>query len=181
VLSGFAQVRTSPAKVMGFLTGAYKPFKINVDEWGVSDKPYSVTEIARRIGVYSDTGRPHGHAVSAIIDKLDLGNEHMECVPFGLVGIMMRYDEYTLNFVADWLEANGYPHDIPYLNFEYHIHYRSEILSALDGEDWLHDEDDEGLECYTEGELEEMCGEYYDCDVCPGRFDCEDCLLGNGY
>jgi Rha family phage regulatory protein len=135
VLSGFAQVRTSPSKVMGFLTGAYKPFNISIEEWGTSDKPYGVTEIARSIGIYSDTGRPHGHAVAAIIEKMKLGNEHMECVPFGLVGIMMRYDDYTLNAVADWLKANGFPHDIPYLNFEYHIHYRSEILFVLDGED----------------------------------------------
>jgi Rha family phage regulatory protein len=132
VLSGFAQIRSSPAKVMGFLRGAYKPFKINVDEWGTNEKPYSVTEIARRIGIYSDTGRPHGHAVAAIIDKLNIGNEHIECVPFGLVGIMMRYDEFTLNAIDDWLEDNGYPHDIPYLNFDYHIHYRTNTLFIAD-------------------------------------------------
>jgi hypothetical protein len=184
VLSGFAQVRSSPSKVMGFLRGAYQPFKINVDEWGTTDKPYSVTEIARRIGVYSDSFRPHGHAVAAIIDRLNIGNEHIECVPFGLVGIMMRYDEFTLNAVADWLEANGYPHDIPYLNFEYHIHYRSELLFALDCGDcddvWIgtDEDDDEEIKFYTEDELEEMCGDYYDCKACPGRFDCEDCFLG---
>jgi hypothetical protein len=44
----------------------------------------------------------------------------------------MRYDEYTLNAIAEWFAANGYPRDIPYLNFEYHIRYRSEILFADD-------------------------------------------------
>jgi Rha family phage regulatory protein len=179
VLSGFAQVRSSPVKVMSFLRGAYRPFKINVDEWGTSEKPYSVTEIARRIGIYSNTGRPHGHAAAAIIDRLNIGNEHIECVPFGLVGIMMRYDEFTLNAVADWLEANGYPHDIPYLDFEYHIHYRSEILFVIDGEDcddgWFNE--GEEMDCCTEDELEKMCGDYYDCDDCPGQYECESFLL----
>jgi Rha family phage regulatory protein len=167
VLAGFARVRTSPANVMGFLRGAYKPFKINVDEWGTSDKPYSATEIARRIGICSHTGRPHGHAAAAIIDRLKLGNGHMECVPFGLVGIMMRYDEYTLNAVADWLEANDYPHDIPYMDFEYHIHYRRPNQNQLSLFDIL----DEPIR-RTAGEPDAICGKYGGCDGCPGLRAC---------
>jgi Rha family phage regulatory protein len=164
VLAGFARVRTSPENVMGFLRGAYKPFKINVDEWGTSDKPHSATEIARRIGIYSDTGRPHGHAAAAIIDRLKLGNGHIECVPFGLVGIMMRYDDYTLNAVAGWLEANDYPHDIPYLDFEYHIHYRRPNQNQLSLFDIL----DEPIRC-TAGKPDAICGKY---GGCPGLRAC---------
>ena len=40
------------------------------------------------------------------------------------------------------------------------------------------EDDDEEIKFYSEDELEEMCGDYYDCKACPGRFDCEDCFLG---
>jgi Rha family phage regulatory protein len=39
VLTGFTQVRSSPSKVIGFLRGAYLPFKISVDEWGTAKNP----------------------------------------------------------------------------------------------------------------------------------------------
>jgi hypothetical protein len=94
---------------------------------------------------------------------------------------MIRYDEFALNAVADWLEANGYPHDIPYLNFEYHIHYRSELLFVNDDSDyndgWFDGDEDEEMDYFTNDELEEICADYDNCDDCPGQYECEGYLL----
>jgi hypothetical protein len=72
--------------------------------------------------IYSETGRPHGLAVAAIITKLGDTARHTVAIPYGLVGISLRYDRYIVNAVREWLSNNDHYSDIPYLNFYYHIY-----------------------------------------------------------
>ena len=141
VLNGFAYTRSSPERVMDFLRGAYQPFGIKViDGDGRNYHTISATDIAALHNVYSASGRPHSHAVAAIIEKLNLAPEHIAVIPYGLVGVAVRYDFFTYQAVGDWLEANNYPRDIPHLDFEYHILYDRQL--SLD-EYELYEEDDD--------------------------------------
>jgi Rha family phage regulatory protein len=142
VLSGLSQSYSTPEEIVNFLRGAYKPFGINVAPIGGNRGTLTATDIARMLAVYSENGLPHGRAVAKIIENLNVAPEHIEIAPYGLVGISVRYDFFVYCAVRDWLAANDYPHDIPHLDFEYHIYYDrrlprfddSEIDSDLDDE-----------------------------------------------
>ena len=122
VLSGYANTYASAEEVMAFLRGAYKPFGIDVIQ--ESGTHYlTAGGIARIIGIYSMSGKPHGHAVAAIIEKLNIAPKHITVIPYGLVGISMRYDQYVLDAVRGWIADNHRPYSVPHLNFEYHIRY----------------------------------------------------------
>jgi hypothetical protein len=130
VLNGMTYTGATPKRVMNFLCGVYEPLGIEVltDEV-LTDGDYytyhSVTQIARSAGLYSDTGRPHARAVAAIISKLDMPvAEHAIAVPYGLVGVSLRYDLHVEIAVCKWLIENRCPDEIPHLGFEYHVHYR---------------------------------------------------------
>ena len=174
VLDGMSQCYTAPGSVMKFLRGVYEPLGIEVLPFHETDYSgyYTVTEIAAKVGVYSDTGRPHGHAVSAIISKLDGHARHAMVIPYGLVGVTYRYDSFIVEAVRNWLTENKFPSTVHYLDFDYHIYYHCysyRQLSLFD-DDYIFDFNDG----YTEDELDEMCEIYYDCDVCPGRHVCCD-------
>ena len=122
VLAGYGETCASSEEIMSFLKGAYKPFGIEVAP--VSAKHlYTVTEIACYLSMFSESGLYHGHAVSAIIEKLNIAPEHIAISPYGAVGITTRYDGFVVSAVEDWIVDNDFPHDIPHLNFEYHVYY----------------------------------------------------------
>jgi Rha family phage regulatory protein len=162
VLNGMAQCYTAPDGVMKFLRGVYEPLGVEVLPFHETDYYgyYTVTEIAAQIGVYSDTGRPHGHAVSAIVSRIDGYAKHAMVIPYGLVGVIRRYDSFIVEAVRSWLSENNYPSTVPYDGFEYHIYYHRQ-LSLFD---------DTGA--YTEDELDAFCDEFENCDGCPGRAVC---------
>lgn len=131
VLNGMSYCCALPGRVMGFLRGVYQPLGIEVQDDTEDARYFSATEIARILRLYSDTGKPHAHAVGAIISKLDNVESHSIAVPFGLVGVMIRYDWSVLERVRDWLEANGNPNEIPHLGFYYHV-YRFRQVSLFE-------------------------------------------------
>ena len=138
VLCGYSNTYGSANEVMKFLDGAYKPFGIEISYEDNERHYLTATDIAQSIGIYSDTGRPHGHAVAKIIENLYIAPEHISIVPYGLVGISMRYDFYVLQAVEKWIEDNNFPCDIPHLDFEYHIYYNRQ-LSLFDDDEYGYD------------------------------------------
>ena len=136
VLRGMAYCFAKPGKVMSFLRGVYEPLGVEVLPFSEEDccRNFTVTEIAEIYGLCSSTGKPHGHAVSAIISKIENAAKHAIIVPYGLVGVVTRYDYHIVNAVRDWLAKNGYPHEIPYLDFYYHIYYDRQ-MSLFDYDD----------------------------------------------
>ena len=124
VLNGFAYTHSSPENVIEFLRGAYQPFGITVIDRDASDDHHlSATDIAALLKIYSEAGRPHAHAVAAIIDKLNIAPSHIGIIPFGMVGVSIRYDRTVSDAVKEWLDKNDYPNKVPYLDFNYHIYY----------------------------------------------------------
>ena len=176
VLSGMSYCNATPNRVMNFLHGVYEPLGIAVSENGSDRDYFSVTVIAQALGIYSDTGRPHGHAVSAIIAKIGDLAHHTIAIPYGLVGVTFKYDYSVAERVENWIAVNGKPHLIPHLDFDYHVYYRCsnsfeyEQLSLFDD----YNDDDVKITFFSADELDAMCADYDDCDECPGRHVCGD-------
>ena len=56
---------------------------------------------------------------------------HMVVVPYGLVGVTFRlHDIDVVTAVMDWLISNGFPYDVPHLNFDYHIYYKHDNICS---------------------------------------------------
>ena len=173
VLNGMSQAYTAPDDVMKFLRGVYEPLGIAVAEDGYTPCFYTVTDIAQVNGIYSENGNPHGHAVSAIISKLNIDKSQMVVVPYGLVGVTYRYDIDVMCAVGDWVKKQSYPNEIPHLNFNYHVCYKHEKSGLMSDGFFINlsgDDDDPGD--YTADELDAMCGKFEDCDDCPGFSSC---------
>lgn len=80
----------------------------------ISDVPklWDCTSIAKELGIYSESGRPHDKAVSAIIQKLDLFTDEIVRTAYsrnGHDGVTVQYKGSVLEKVKEWLEENGYP------------------------------------------------------------------------
>jgi hypothetical protein len=134
VLNGMSQCYVNPENIMSFLRGVYEPLGIKVIRADDCCEYYSATEIASILGVYSETGKYHGHAVSAIISNLDDTASHTVAVPYGTVGVSVRYDDYILEAVWQWLLNNNFPYEVPYHGFEYHIYYANILSYNIDSE-----------------------------------------------
>jgi Rha family phage regulatory protein len=189
VIGGLNAAGASANTVLAFLQDSYRPFGIPVAETGDDSRFYSASVVARALGVYSHSGRPHAHAISAIIDKLDIDlGGHIEIAPYGLVGFSLRYDAVIAEAVQEWLITRGKPHNIPHNGFEYHIWYEGERSAFCDNgggdcDDEEIDLDDDGdaisayLRTLSMDELNELCEKYDECDIChylgycPGTYD----------
>lgn len=80
----------------------------------ISDVPklWDCTSIVKELGIYSESGRPHDKAVSAIIQKLDLFTDEIVRTAYsrnGHDGVTVQYKDSVLEKVKEWLEENGYP------------------------------------------------------------------------
>lgn len=85
----------------------------------ISDVPklWDCTTMAKKLGIYSESGRPHDKAVSAIIQKLDLFTDEIVRTAFsrnGHDGVTIQYKESVLEKIQEWLEENNYPSLIEY-------------------------------------------------------------------
>ena len=95
-------------------------------------KMYSAEEIAKRCGVLSRAEKPHGTAVSQLIQtQLILMDDEMEIFPESKgnwSGPTVKYAESVLDKVSDWLEENNYPSVIVGQGRKnYHVHYLLEV------------------------------------------------------
>lgn len=85
----------------------------------LSDVPklWDCTSIAKDLGIYSESGRPHDKAVSAIIQKLDIFTDEIVRTAYsrnGHDGVTVQYKGSVLEKAREWLEENGYPSLIEY-------------------------------------------------------------------
>lgn len=82
-------------------------------------KLYDCTEMAKELGIYSNTGNPHNQAVSIIIKKLDIPASEIVTTPYsrnGHDGVTIQFKPSVLEDVRLWLDENNYPTKIPYTN-----------------------------------------------------------------
>ena len=80
----------------------------------ISDVPalWDCTNIAKELGIMSESGRPHDKAVSAIIQKLDIFSEEVVRTAYsrnGHDGVTVQYKGSVLEKVREWLDENCYP------------------------------------------------------------------------
>ena len=87
---------------------------------------YDQTEIARKLGVLSTSGKPHAQAVGAIIEKLDISENDKICTPYtnnGHSGVVTQYKENVVDEIKEWLEDNFYPSEIKNSNKKFSVRY----------------------------------------------------------
>ena len=80
----------------------------------ISDVPvlWDCTTIAKELGIYSESGRPHDKAVSAIIQKLSVSESEIVKTVYsrnGHDGVTVQYKDSVLRKIKLWLKENGYP------------------------------------------------------------------------
>ena len=109
----------------------YQPMGIDISLDGITTekKSFDATTIAERIGLFSKSGKPHGHAVSAIISYLNISEDEKVLVPFqnqnsGHSGSTVQYAESVIRKAWLWLKVRGCPTSISYNGKNYALFYR---------------------------------------------------------
>ena len=91
-----------------------------------TDKTYNKEQIAKALGVYSKSGKPHSQAIAAIIRTMNIPADLIEHSPFVANGHSDDYDRFkapVLNMVRDWLASQNV-NDPIVLYKTYHVVYR---------------------------------------------------------
>lgn len=90
------------------------------------EKTYDKEQIAKTLGVYSKSGKPHSQAIAAIIRTLNIGSELVEHSPFAANGHSDDYDRYkapVLDMVQSWITVHNKPSTVV-LDKSYNVVYR---------------------------------------------------------
>lgn len=93
--------------------------KIPLATEDIMPKLYDCTEIAKELGVYSTSGKPHNQAVSAIIKKLHIEDSEIITTAFSRNGhedMTVQYKPSVFDDVKLWLAENNYPTKIHYID-----------------------------------------------------------------
>jgi len=125
-------IDATPESILSFLKNLYEPFDIIIDiESTPKEKPkmYTTKEIAEMLGIYSLSGNPHYQAVSCILNEnIFISSEHKTTETHDFVshiGTCIRYDDYAVQSITDWLDAHGYPNEIYGFERTYHVLYKA--------------------------------------------------------
>lgn len=80
-------------------------------------KLYDCTEMAKELGIYSSSDKPHNQAVSVIVKKLLISDSEIVTTAFSRNGhedVTVQYKPSVVEDVRLWLAENDYPNKIPY-------------------------------------------------------------------
>ena len=103
--------KRAAAAVSGIYKQVYGDAGIDIPTPPVEcDETYDKEQIAKALGVYSKSGKPHSQAVAAIIRTLDIPSGLIEHSPFAANGHSDDYDRYkapVLDMVRNWIAAQG--------------------------------------------------------------------------
>ncbi len=112
--------------------------KLPIEGLKADRKIFDLMTIAEILGIYSNSNKPHGQAVSAIVAKLDISDDEKELVSFernGHMGTTTQYKEGVISKIKKWLEDNGYPIEIRFIDSKgnektYRVQYRRDKAIA---------------------------------------------------
>ncbi len=120
----------APQFVAVAMKSLYAPVGVEIPLEGITlnKRLYDASAIAKRLGVLSKSGMPHGQAISAIIAQVDVAEEEKELAPFqncksGHAGTNWQYTESVVAKVNLWLTRNAYPAEIHYKDRVYKVRY----------------------------------------------------------
>jgi Rha family phage regulatory protein len=118
-------------QILNFLKGVYEPLGIAVaedDEFENVPQMYTAKQIAKKLGIYSVNGNPHYQAVSCILNEnIFIGDCHKSVLTndYGThIGISVRYDDYAVQSVRDWLSEYACPSEIYGFERTYYVLYQ---------------------------------------------------------
>ena len=124
--AGVDQKRAAAA-VSGIYKQVYGDLGIDIPGAPVEcDKTYDKEQIAKTLGLYSKSGKPHSQAIAAIIRTMNIPADLIEHSPFAANGHSDDYDRYkapVLDMVRDWLASQTVGDPIV-LDKTYHVVYR---------------------------------------------------------
>lgn len=119
--------KRAAAAVSGIYKQVYGDAGIDIPTPPVEcDKTYDKEQIAKALGVYSKSGKPHSQAIAAIIRTLNIGSELIEHSPFAANGHSDDYDRYkapVLDMVQSWITVHNKPSPVV-LDKSYNVLYR---------------------------------------------------------
>ena len=134
IVRALRDMGATPEQVIGFLKGVYEPFGISVAEEGEFDnapKMYTAKQIAKMLGIYSVGGNPHYQAVACILNEnVFISDIHKSVATedYGShVGVCVRYDDFAVQSVRDWLKEYGYPCEVYGFERTYRVLYDFQI------------------------------------------------------
>lgn len=118
----------APQFVAVAMKSLYEPVGVEIPLEGITlnKRLFDATAIAKRLGILSRSGKPHAHAVSAIIAQVDVLPEEKELVPYqrnGHPGTAFQYTETVVAKVNLWLERHDYPDEIDLSGRHYAVRY----------------------------------------------------------
>ena len=132
IVRALQNMDASPERILAFLKEAYEPFGISVSvesEFDDTPRLYTAKQIAHKLGVYSVSGNPHYHAVACILNEnIFIEDRHKTVVTenYGsYTGICVRYDDYAVKAVKEWLDEYGYPNEIYGFDRTYRVLYKN--------------------------------------------------------
>ena len=118
-------------QIVRFVKDMYEPYGFFVtDDDEISNTPqmYTAKQIAKKLGIYSVNGNPHYQAIACILNEnLFIGDNHKSVITndYGThIGISVRYDDYAVLSVKDWLLENGYPSEVYGFSRTYQVLYK---------------------------------------------------------
>ncbi len=124
----------APQFVAVAMKSLYEPVGVEIPLEGITlnKRLFDATAIAKRLGIMSRSGKPHAHAVSAIIAQVDVLPEEMELVPFqsgasGHSGTNIQYTESVVTKVRLWLDRHSYPTEISYKGKQFTAFYERAV------------------------------------------------------
>jgi hypothetical protein len=122
--------KRAAAAVSAIYKQVYSDIGINIPSIPVKcEKTYDKEQIAKVLGVYSKSGKPHSQAIAAIMRTLYISPELIEHSPFASNGHSDDYDRYkapVLRMVQKWIIEHHYPNLIQ-LDKSYRVVYRQGV------------------------------------------------------
>ena len=120
----------APQFVAVAMKSLYAPVGVEIPLEGVTlnKQLFDATTIAKQLGVLSRSGKPHAHAISAILAQVDVLPEEKELAPFqsafsGHAGTNVQYTKSVVAKVRLWLERHDYPESFEYRGKKYTLRY----------------------------------------------------------
>lgn len=100
---------------------------INMPDVMAEEKYYDGMQIAREVGVFSNTNKPHVQAINAILKQIDISDNEKKTVwetSGSWQGTVVKYTYNVIEKVRKWLEDNNKPQTIKSLSGKsYKVNY----------------------------------------------------------